>query len=271
MRAIVAAASAAVGVAFDQYRASTLSRRVALRIAQLGVPDGASYAQLLARDPSEARTLADLLLVGTTEAFRDEPVFRALRTEVFPALVARRLAGGAKRLRIWSAGTSTGDEAFSLAAVGILVADGRMEIDVLATDASPVALERAARGVLPRSHLDGVPEEARRFFRDVPGRAQSVEVTPEVKERVVFARHDLLDETRIAPREAVVASFDVVSCRNVLIYLRPDAVLRTSERLVKACAPGGILILGTAEQAPDALRDQLAPVPGAPSVYVRQS
>jgi two-component system, chemotaxis family, CheB/CheR fusion protein len=269
MKVILAAASTAAGTSFEHYRAATVTRRLALRLAQLGLHDLSSYRLRIEQDRGEARLLAELLLVGTTEAFRDEAVFTALRTQVLPALVERRLAAGARRLRIWSAGTSTGEEAFSLAALGMVAAGSRLAVDVLATDASSVALERAARGLIPRSRIEA-PDEVGHFFRPLAGRSDTVEVVPELKERIVFARHDLLDPSRIAPREAVVASFDVVACRNVLIYLRPEAVLQVSARLVKACAPGGVLVLGTAEQVPESLRDQLRPMDGVPSVYLRE-
>ncbi len=267
LASIAAIASQASGIDFLRYRAATLERRIALRLAQSQLPDLASYAALLLRDPAEAHLLAEQLLVNTTEAFRDHAVFAALSRPLLPDLIALRLRANARRLRIWSAGTSMGDEAYSLGAVALAAANGAIEIDVLATDVSSVALERAARGQLPKARWTWQPEGTEHLFRV---EADRVEVAPALRSIVTFARHDLLDRQRIAPREAVVASFDVVACRNVLIYLRPDAVSEVSARLLKVLGPGGLLVLGTAEQLPAELLDQVTrPSAGLP-IYLRR-
>lgn len=240
-------------------------------MAQLRLTSPAEYLARLDEQPAEAHVLADLFLVGTTEAFRDASVFDALRTELLPELVRARLATRARRLRIWSAGTSTGEEAFSLATLATVVADGKLEIDVLGTDVSAVALERAARGRVRADKLHGVPKEfVERFFLPSEDDATRA-VAPELRDRVTFARHDLLDPTRIAPTQAVVASFDVVACRNVLIYLKTEAVVAVLTRLLKVCSAGGLLVLGSAEQLPNELADLAVQVhPGVP-IFLRRT
>jgi chemotaxis methyl-accepting protein methylase len=266
LAAITQVASAASGVDFSRYRAATVERRVALRLTHTRQPDLSAYLALLAADPAEAHQLAEQLLVNTTEAFRDRPVFEGLVNALLPPLVAERARAGARRLRIWSAGTSMGDEAYSLGAAAIAVAGDRLEIDVLATDVSSVALERAARGAFPRSRLTWQPLGTEHLFT-IEG--ERVEVGPTLRSLVTFARHDLLDRHRIAPREAVIASFDVVACRNVLIYLQPDAVTEVTSRLLKVLNPGGLLVLGTAEQLPRELLDQVTrPITSLP-IYRR--
>jgi chemotaxis protein methyltransferase CheR len=264
--ALAALAGRAAGIDFAQYRRPTIERRLAMRVAQLGAGDLASYRAKVASDPAEARHLAEILLVRTTEAFRDRPVFDALRSTILPALALRRASARARRLRVWSAGVSTGEEAFSLAALALLAAEPhRLEVDVLASDVSGTALERAARGVVPRGRMSACPSDlVSRFFETTD---EGYAVAPELLERITFSRHDLLDPSRIAPREAVVATFDVVSCRNVMIYLEPGAARALLERLVKASSPGGVLLLGTAEALPRELHELARPV--GPSVYER--
>lgn len=267
LSAIARIASVASGVDFGRYRRTTLERRIALRLTHTRRADLSAYLELLATDPAEAHLLAEQLLVNTTEAFRDRSVFEGLMRELLPTLVAERVRAGARRLRIWSAGTSMGDEAYSLGAAAIAVSGGALEIDVLATDVSSIALERAARGQLPTSRLTWQPQGTEHLFT-IAG--ERVEVSAPLRSVVTFARHDLLDPQRIAPREAVVASFDVVACRNVLIYLNPDAVLEVTRRLLKVLNSGGLLVLGTAEQLPAELLEQVTrPLVGLPIYLLR--
>jgi chemotaxis methyl-accepting protein methylase len=262
----------ASGLFLDSYREATLKRRIRARQALLGLGTLEEYLELVSRDPLELRHLAEFLLIPTTEMFRDIETFSRLRNDLLPALVARRVRDGARQLRIWSAGCSTGEEAFSLAACAAMEVERhtpKLEVSVLASDVSTQSLERAARGMVPDSRATHVPSDIRSRFLTTHG--TSVRISDEILSRVTFSRHDLLDPNRIAPSAAVIASFDIVSCRNVLIYLEPYARQKALDRLLKSCAPWGIILLGSAEALPASVADLAISTKDTRHAYIRRA
>jgi chemotaxis methyl-accepting protein methylase len=268
-RALLALASQAAGVDFAAYRVPTLVRRILHRMRASSAPDLASYLALLRCHAAEVDHLVNALLIKTTSMFRDPGTFAALRESVLPALCARRAGEGATSLSAWVLGCSTGEEAYSLA-MCLLEATEKtsptMDIVVLACDADPGVLERASRGSLSREQAARVPEAlaARWLVDDSDGYS----ISDELRSALVFDRYDALDPSRRTPRRSVFASFDVVSCRNLLIYLEKEAQASLAVRLADACEPGSILVLGTSESLPDALSRKFTPVPSAESVLV---
>jgi chemotaxis methyl-accepting protein methylase len=231
-----------------------VSQAVSARLCSLGL-DGVQYLEHLAAAPNESRALAEAILVPHTRFFRDEAVFDALRDVVVPAL-----APADELLRGWVVGAATGEEAWSLA-VALHEALGSLErFEVLATDVDGAAIEQAASGRYLRSKVSGVSaDRLARHFR--PGdTAELIAVQPALRSRVRFARHDLVGPT-LAPTEAILARFQLVSCRNLLIWF--DARLRgvAVHRLRAVVPEGGALVLGLSEALPDDERG-FAPWPG---------
>jgi chemotaxis methyl-accepting protein methylase len=245
---------AARGHDFRDYRHDVLSRRVRERMDELRVRDLGDYLGRVAGDAGELERLIDTLLIATSAFFRDPATFAALADTVIP----RRAQGGAP-VRAWVAGSATGEEAWTLA---MLLAehapslDGRFE--VFASDVSVRALEIARRGAYPAARADEVPARYRGYLT---GRGDEIVVADRLRERVTFCHHDLLGPT-LAPPEAVLARFDLVLCRNVLIYLGDRLQERLCARLASALAPGGVLVLGPFESLPPGLDAILAPAPG---------
>jgi len=225
---------------FSGYKTSTLSRRVLHRMAQCEAADGAAYLRQLGDDETQRNALASDLLIHVTEFFRDAAVFAQLADVVLPDLLRGRDPGD--DLRIWSAGCSTGEEAYGLAMLALDVA-GRMgfhgNVKVFATDMAGDVLEQASRGQYSREAVAAVPEALLRryFLRDPEGR---VRVDTTLRRHVVFARHNLLSDppfTRI----------DLAVCRNLLIYLKPKAQIKALSQLHFALKPQGVLLLGASE------------------------
>jgi chemotaxis protein methyltransferase CheR len=215
-----------------------LRSRVHERVAALGLPTLAAYLGLLASSdgPRELQALLEVLRVGETRFFRHASHMRALRDVVVPALRPRAALRG--RVRAWSAGCATGEEAYSLA---ILLRQGLpsgVAVEVLATDLSAEALAVARAGVYPEDTLGQVPAELRWAFSWTDGGWQ---VAPELLALVRFEKRNLTSDW--LPREA----FDVLLCRNVLIYFDETMRARTVARLVDSLAPGGFLFVGYAE------------------------
>jgi len=226
----------------------------------------AAWVRRIRRDPGvhpDLQLLIESLTTHETYFFRDRPQLDVLRTEMLPPLIAAARASGSRRLRLWSAGCATGEEAFSLAVVALaalfdageaIAANGRVtalpgwRIEVLGTDISGRALETASAGLYGTGRLSS--------FRDVPaellghfpltGEGGSRRVSDDLRRIVRFARFNLVDA------DPPISGCDVVACRNVLIYLTPEAGRRAQEALHRALRPGGCLLLGPTDSIVDA-------------------
>lgn len=230
---IVAIVRERTGIDFAAYREGTVRRRIANRMLCAGVADAAEYLHLLETRADETWQLLDRLSIKVSRFYRDRAVFDHLHEQLVPLW---RRAG--RPVRIWSAGCARGEEAYSLA---LLLVRAGIPGNVLATDIDPAALAFACAGRYPADALAELDasEVARCFSATGDG---SYEVRAELRARVSFARHDL---TAQAPPEG--GGFDLVACRNVLIYLKRPAQQAVLGALVAALAPNGHLCLGEAE------------------------
>jgi two-component system CheB/CheR fusion protein len=229
-------------VDFHQYKPNTVLRRIERRASIRQCSNIAEYLKLLESSGTEQDILYRELLIGVTKFFRDPEVFAALYQEAIPKLFAS--ITGNEPLRVWVAGCSTGEEAYSLA---ILLAEAQAylghtnrEIKIFATDIDQHAIDTAAAGIYPESiAADVEPERLSRYFiRDEhEGRYT---VTRAIRSMVVFARHDL---TKSPPFNRL----DLISCRNLFIYLRPEMQERILDLFHFALKPSGFLLLGGSE------------------------
>lgn len=227
------------------YREASVARRVAARLRMAGCRDYLEYTDLLARKPEEVDRLLEYVTIKWSRFFRDQPVFDRLRDEVLPSLVAR----GNGKLAVWSAGCARGEEPYSVALLTQTMAAGKRlnEVVVYATDIDESALAAARTGIYPHAALNNVPSHIlQTCFVSQPGRSeQSYRVRGDVGTEVRFSRHDLLrDETPVG------APFDLVLCRNVVIYFKSQVQVRVFDLLSFSLASGGYLCLGEAEQLP---------------------
>jgi chemotaxis protein methyltransferase CheR len=231
-------------------------RRVARRIAELGLTDHHAYRAHLTAHPEEWEVLRALTPVTISRFGRDRAVFGALAAGVLPTLAAGARAAGRDRVRAWSAACASGEEAYTLALLGT---DAGLEIEVLATDVHPPVLERARAACYERSSLRELPDRWReRGFDRTSGGALAVR--PEHRPRVTVARHDLRDAPPDGP-------FDLVLCRNAAFtYFGPDAQRAVLANLAAALRPGGALVLGLHEMLPDPAPG-FTPWPGARAVH----
>ncbi|HZW29301.1 MAG TPA: CheR family methyltransferase, partial [Isosphaeraceae bacterium] len=232
-------------VDFAHYKPTTIRRRVLRRMALCNLQTLEDYLSLLKADAGEVQSLYQDLLIRVTQFFRDPEAYEALRERAFPALVDGPTSRST--IRIWVVGCSTGEEVYSLAMSLIEYLNGRPEraqIKILATDLNEMALEKARAGVyLDNIEMDVSPERLRRFFIRSDGHYQ---ISKAVRELCVFSRHNITTDPPFN-------RLDLVSCRNLLIYM--DAVLqkRVIPLLHYALKPGGFLLLGTSETiGPDA-------------------
>jgi two-component system, chemotaxis family, CheB/CheR fusion protein len=230
----------ATGIDFSLYRETTVLRRILRRMALRGAADVAAYARLLAGDAAEQVALQRDLLIGVTSFFRDPDSFAALKTVVFPVIIRDRPAGST--IRIWVPGCASGEEAYSILMTldEFQVESGtEFPVQLFASDISESAITKARLGKYPASIAAAVgPERLQQYFTLVDGGYQ---IAKALRERCVLSRHNLLDDPPFS-------RLDLISCRNVLIYL--DAVQRHIVPLFHyALLEHGFLMLGRSETA----------------------
>jgi two-component system CheB/CheR fusion protein len=240
---------------FFDYRRDVLQRRLAERMAQVGEADGTAYVARLAGDRAELTALVDTLLISTSRLFRDPETFAALEEMVIPRLFA---AAQGRTLRAWVAGAATGEEAWTVAMLlDRAAARTAAAYEVFASDINVGALEHARTARYDQAEASTVPRDYRHYLVERRG---SVEIADALRARVTFSQHDLLGPS-IAPVEAVLAQFDLVLCRNVLIYLDARLQTRLMARLVSVLPAGGVIGLGPVEQLPPGFEQALRPYP----------
>ena len=226
------------GLDFMHYKPSTVTRRIERRLALAQSQDIDEYLERLRGDRDELDALYRDLLIGVTCFFRDEAAFEVLVNDVLPDLVRREPRN--VPLRFWVAGCATGEEAYSLAiAVHETMARfGERPVKIFATDVHRGSLERAARGFYDEEAVAGVSEERRaRYFVRTGGTYQ---VVPEFRQMIVFAQHNVI-------KDAPFTRVDMVTCRNMLIYLQPAAQKKVLSLFHFALNRGGVLMLGPSE------------------------
>ena len=228
------------GVDFSHYKANTLYRRVTRRVILHRLAGLPEYVQFLEGNPAEFAALHQDILIGVTSFFRDPDAFAAIQSTVVPTLLTARPPDDP--LRIWVLGCSTGEEAYSLAITLTETAEATGSpspaVQVFATDLSAPAVEKARAGVYPKAIAQDISaERLRRFFVEVDGHYR---VTKSIRDRCVFARHNVLVDPPFS-------RVDLISCRNLLIYLEPPLQQRVVAILHYALKPRGVLWLGSSE------------------------
>lgn len=226
------------GLDLTGYRRSTLARRVRNRMISAGARGMAEYLDRLRTDPEETPRLLDRLTIKVSWFFRNP----AAAAAVSDAL-AGELARAPRTLAVWSAGCGRGEEPYTLAMLLAALGQPGGAPAVLATDIDAAALEAGRRGRYATDAVADVPAALReRWLARLEGGAGALEVRSELRGRVAFERHDLARDA--APRRG---GFDLVSCRNTLIYFDGPLQQRALGVLCDAIAPGGFLWLGEAE------------------------
>jgi two-component system CheB/CheR fusion protein len=223
---------------FSQYKDRTFQRRVQRRMHVGQTTKLEDYANRLQEDPDEVRALFRDLLIGVTDFFRDAEAFRALATQVVPKLFEGKGAGD--EIRVWIAGCATGEEAYSIA---ILLREhmdmgAPPKVQVFATDIDETAMTVARTARYPATLVNEVsPERLKRWFVQ---EGASYRVARDLREMCIFSHHSLI-------RDPPFSRLDLISCRNLLIYLKPGLQGEVFPLFHYALRPGGYLFLGLSE------------------------
>jgi two-component system CheB/CheR fusion protein len=238
LQSIASLLRAEVGHDFSEYKEKTLVRRIQRRMQVLQLETVPAYIARLRQDPVEVEALFRELLIGVTEFFRDPMAFAALQSKAMPALLAEK--GAADTLRVWVPACSTGEEAYSVA-IAIREAMGERrgvpKVQIFATDIDDraITLARAARYPAPLVGLSA-DRQQRWFTQD----GDAVRVAKTIREMCVFSVHSAI-------KDPPFSQLDIISCRNLLIYLNAELQQRLVRLFHYALRPGGYLLLGPSE------------------------
>ena len=247
---------------FSLYKKNTVYRRIERRMGVHQIDKIANYVRFLQSNPHELELLFKELLIGVTSFFRDGAAWEQLKAEAIPALLAGRPSG--QTLRAWSAGCSTGEEAYSLAiifkeAMDKLKPAQNFLLQIFATDLDRDAIDKARQGVYPANIVADVsPERLKRFFVK---EEHGYRVVKDIREMVIFAPQNLV-------MDPPFTKLDILTCRNLLIYLAPELQKKVLQLLHYSLNPGGILFLGSAETT-GTFTDLFAPLRGKSRLYRR--
>jgi chemotaxis protein methyltransferase CheR len=241
-RALAQVAYQATGISLSESKRNLLYSRLSRRLRQLGLESFAAYRALLDSDTAEIESFINSISTNHTKFFREAHHFDHLRTHVALPFAQGARAGAARRLRIWSAGCSSGEEPYTTAVVlkreiPDFVAH---DVKILATDIDTEVLAKAARGYFAANACEDVPREYQEFFRSDTGHDR-VSVVDGVREAVAFRRLNLMDEWPFR------GPFDAIFCRNVMIYFDAPTKTRLIERFTQMIRPGGWLYIGHSE------------------------
>jgi len=249
------------GVDFSQYKSPTVRRRIMRRIVLAKLPDLEHYLEFVRQTPGEVEALYNDLLINVTEFFRDPAVFAALKETAFPVILKDRQPG--TPIRAWVPGCSTGEEVYSIAIslVEFLESRGRDEvIQIFGTDVSEAAIEKARAGIYSEAAARSVsPERLRRFFTKI---GSGYQISRSIREMCIFSLQNIT-------KDPPLSRMDLISCRNLLIYLGANLQKRAMSVLIYALQPSGCLVLGNSE-TPGALSDLFVTLDRQHRIYSRK-
>jgi two-component system CheB/CheR fusion protein len=239
MRDVLTLLRVRTGHDFSNYKAPTLQRRVERRMNLRGLPTLLSYARLIRQEPDEAVALMKELLISVTNFFRDPAAWLALEQRIVPRLFANK--GSQDQVRVWVPGCATGEEAYSIA---ILLAEHAQTladppaVQIFATDLDQQAIAVAREGLYSEAEVADVSEE--RLLRFFQRESAGFRIRRELRELVLFAHHNVI-------KDPPFSHIDLISCRNLLIYLNRAIQERVVETFHFALRPGAYLFLGSSE------------------------
>ena len=236
------------GFDFSGYRISMLERRVQKRVFATHSENLDDYLSYLKQNPDELDNLIDVFTINVSRFFRNSFSFEYLNKMILSELILSKSKENNNSLRVWSAGCSFGEEPYSMAIIlkeFLEKEESSIKPIIFATDIDKKALKRASVGTYSFESIKEVKYGIlNTYFNQVD---EKFILAPKIKQMVQFSFYDLLDQNSLAPPDSIFGSFDIVLCRNVLIYFEPEYQKIIFNKLYKSLNKNGYLILGKAE------------------------
>lgn len=228
----------AIGVNLNLNRRDFIENLLLKRFKDLDVSDFKTYYEFLKNNEQEMTCLINLVTNVSTDFFREKHHFEYMAKHILPMLIASK-----RKIRLWSAGCSTGEEPYSIAMTLFETIENisAYDIRILATDINTKALETAREGLYNQSHSEKLSDHTKSFHVVEDGNVKKIQINNAQREMIAFRKLNLLE---VWPMKNL---FDVIFCRNVTIYLKPEVTEQLFKQFDKLLEPGGFLILGHSE------------------------
>lgn len=271
------------GFDFSGYRPSMIERRISQRLSATGQGDPEAYLHHIQTHPEELDRLADVLTINVSRFFRNPLVFEYLAGKILPLIIQKKIHSSDHTLRVWSAGCAFGEEPYSMA---ILIQEllsrenTPLNLNIFATDIDQGALLKARKAIYDFEGIKDVKYGLlKRYFipqRDPANRNEAqwpltFQLVSHITDAVGFSHYDMLDKDTFAPPESVFGSFDLVLCRNLLIYFDISHQDIIFSKLFRSLCPDGYLVLGETEIPTPAHERHFRKVDTCCHIYQRQS
>lgn len=245
------------GFDFTGYYPSMLERRLNKRLFETKINNTTDYFELLIKDNKEIDNLIDILTINVSRFFRNPLYFEYLSHEIIPKIIKAKIGKNENSLRIWSAGCSSGEEAYSIAIIiNEFLKKGEIELktNIFATDIDKKELSFAQKGKYQHDSMADVKYGLLNKYFAI-NKDKSYTIDPEIRKMVAFSFYDLLDKKSYVPQESIFGDFDIVLCRNVLIYFKPRFQKVIFDKLSRSLHIGAYLVLGEAEMPPEEFKN----------------
>jgi chemotaxis protein methyltransferase CheR len=258
-------------VDLGSYNNSFLLKKIKSRMAGLGMTVPGEYLAHFRKDPGEALLIMQEIGINVSLFFRNPLIYAIIEQQILPSIIEAKQHSGRQEIRVWSAGCATGEEPYSIAILlrRLLTEEIKnWKLYVFATDIDQKRLTSAAAGVYPRAKLaDTRLEIVDEYFIQSQG---DYRLNPEIRKMVNFTLDDLASTDKIAPAASIFGSFDLVLCRNVMIYFNDSAKTRAVQKFTKTLNSSGYLILGESEWIDDSLKSDFIEIDQTNRIYKKR-
>ena len=259
------------GVDFSGYSLSTIEHQLGERLNNTNTETIPEYLEYIKSHPDELNHLIDALIINVSSFFRDPLVFNYISSKILPKLLLEKKASQNPSLRIWSAGCAAGEEPYSLAMeISTLVKDitTNITVDIFATDIDKGSIDKARNSAYKKESLNNVRYKYLKYFIQ---KADTFSLQHDIKQLVDFSSYDLLDKNTFSPPESLYGGFDIVLCRNVLIYYNTEYQNRILTKLFRSLNENGYLVLGETEVPTRRFHDSFKQVTDCCHIYIKNS
>lgn len=253
---------------FSGYSTAMLERRIQKRLCATKCNDFRAYLNFLHQLPDELDQLIDVFTINVSRFFRNSLSFELIRKIIIPDLLINKINAQELSLRVWSAGCSFGEEPYSMAILlNEIVEKEKSSIKpvIFATDIDKKALKQASIGSYRFNSIRNVKYGLLDKYFNIEN--EKFILNPQLKEQVHFSFHDLLDEKSSVPSESIYGNFDIVLCRNVMIYFEKEYQNLIFNKLYKSLKPNGYLVLGEAEVPTKSLKHKFRKINNCCKIY----